>query len=137
VTTTEVAVAPPVPIGGEIPAGTYVLTASTLYTGAGGKTGPTDDKQRITVQVDALDRATSTQRSQLVQSQPGEGCPENRETLTAKYVSTTEGVSSLTCPVAAQTDHSVQSHSVEGTAIIVFDTRDGQVRTMTFTRQPD
>lgn len=46
--------APPAPIGGEIPDGTYHLVASTVHTGADGMSGPTGISERTTTSCASL-----------------------------------------------------------------------------------
>jgi hypothetical protein len=46
-----VAAPPPAPEGGTLVDGTYVVTASTLYTGEGGASGATGDEVRMTVRI--------------------------------------------------------------------------------------
>lgn len=58
----------PAATGGAVPDGTYQLTGWTLYTGAGGASGPTGTQQAMTVVVQGqtaelvLHAATGTQR---------------------------------------------------------------------------
>lgn len=47
----QVAAAPPTPAGGTIADGTYSRTASQIYTGVGGLSGPSGDSTRQTVQI--------------------------------------------------------------------------------------
>jgi hypothetical protein len=50
VTVTQVAQDPPAPQGGTVADGTYKMTSETIYTGAGGATGPMGT-QTVTIQI--------------------------------------------------------------------------------------
>jgi hypothetical protein len=118
VTTQEVAEAAPLPLGGTITDGTYVLTKDTVYTGPGGTTGSTG------VQQQAIQRFAGS-AIEVVVSQP----PNPTEALSGTYAtasvtndagtSTPTRISFLfTCPAGAPT--STFSYTATGTTLLEF-----------------
>jgi hypothetical protein len=93
---TQSASAPPAPTGGTIADGHYVLTGYTLYTGAGGTTGPLTHTLRCTVTI-------SNSGTTLVVVMSGDGNPDEHTVWTQK-TNGTALTHAQSCPNTGQID---------------------------------
>jgi Copper type II ascorbate-dependent monooxygenase, C-terminal domain len=123
---TNVAAAAPAPTGGAIPDGTYFVTAALIYTGVGGKAGPTG----ITYQ--GTDVSTGGNHFALVYNQsdnPGDLHNSGTFTVTGPNVDI-----ETSCPTPSTSPFTALT--TDGVGVFTIYTSQPPVQAFTFTKQP-
>jgi hypothetical protein len=88
---TQIAATAPVLAGGTIVAGTYDLTAASIYTGPGGATGPTGHRMNLTIEVTASSLQFAEDNYESL------GCTQEERSSTYTISGATL-ISNTTCP---------------------------------------
>ena len=118
---TMVAAAPPVPVGGAIIDGSYVLSALTSYTGPGGSTGSLTDGISTLLVISG----TTMQQVGSINGQ------ELRYTTTISTSGTT--ISTVdTCPAPSTSQH---GYTASATELRIYNTSSSQTLEQTYTKQ--
>jgi outer membrane protein assembly factor BamB len=109
----QIPAAVPSAIGGDPPAGTYVLEASRRYTGVEGAAGPTGNTEQQTL---LLSGTGSNRQVEIVRAKAG--CALERETLAIALGGTTWR-STLTCPKSS--GETTLGYSWDGATLTLFE----------------